>query len=124
MLSNAESDTGNGSEKIKRFRTLTTRAQKLTEEQKMHAERGKQLDEQIKQDELKYGQMLQNLLKLQRALDLKKKHIQEDKERQEQERLSYHSKTEEIRSVVARLNAIAMDEDCGSSAGTSTEQST
>lgn len=100
---------------------MTTRAQQLTEEQKMHSERAQQLDEQIKQDELKYGQMLQHLLKLQRAIDLKKKHIQEDKETQEQEQLSYHSKTEEIRLVVARINAIAMDEDCGSSAGTSLE---
>ena len=75
----------------------------------MHTEKAQQLEEQIKQGELKYGKMLQDYLQLQRALELKKKHIKEDKEARERELASIHSKTEDIRRVLDNINAIATD---------------
>ena len=75
----------------------------------MHTEKAQQLEEQIKQGELKYGKMLQDYLQLQRALELKKKHIKEDKEARERELASIRSKTEDIRRVLDNINAIATD---------------
>jgi hypothetical protein len=91
--------------------TLTAQAQQLGEEQSMHAERIHKLDEEIKQGELKYGKMLQDYLGLQRALELKKKHINEDTEARKQELLSHQRKTEQIRSIIAQVNAIATEEN-------------
>ena len=112
MKSEALSPTPeNLSEKIRVMGTLTAQAQQLGEEQSMHAERIRKLDEEIKQGELKYGKMLQDYLGLQRALELKKKHINEDTEARKQELLSHQRKTEQIRSIIAQVNAIATEEN-------------
>lgn len=111
----------NLAERFRAVGTLTAQAQQLGEEQRMHAERVRQLDEEIKQSELKYGKMLQDYHQLQRALELKKKHIKEDNEAREQESLSHQSKTEQIRSILAKLNAITTGENGESSVGVSSK---
>lgn len=60
---------------------------------------------------------MQDFLQLERALELKKKHIAEDKEARVRELASYQAKTEQIRSITTRINAIATVEDVGSSSG-------
>jgi hypothetical protein len=106
------------------LRSLTAQAQQLTEEQSMHTERAQQLEKEIEQGELKHGKMLQDFLQLQRALELKKKHIEEDKDARKRELQSHHLKTEEIRSIIAKINAIAMDENVASLVGTSAGRNT
>ena len=101
------------SEKMRKMRTLVAQAQQLTEEEKMHTELAQQLKGTIDQGRIEYGQMIQNSLKLQRAIELKKKHIEEDEGRRSME-LSYkQSKTEALRLSIARMNAIAGDENNG-----------
>jgi septal ring factor EnvC (AmiA/AmiB activator) len=107
----------NLSEKIRAMGTLTAQAQRLGEEQTQHSARAQQLDDQIKQGEVKFGKLMQDFLQLERALELKKKHIAEDKEARERELASYQAKTEQIRSIITRVNAIATDENVGSSTG-------
>lgn len=101
------------SEKMRKMRTLLAQAQQLTEEERRHTEVAQELKEKIDQTRIEYGQMIQNSLKLQRAIELKKKHIEEDEGKRNMELSHKQSKTEALRLTIARLNAIAGDENNG-----------
>ena len=60
---------------------------------------------------MKLGKMLRDLFDLQRAIDLKKKHIKEDKEERERELSSSHQKTESVSFILAQISVIATDEN-------------
>jgi hypothetical protein len=96
---------------MRKLRTLVAQAKQLTEEEKMHTELAQQLKGTIDQGRIEYGQMIQNSLKLQRAIELKKKHIEEDEGRLSMEISHKQSKTEALRLTIARMNTIAGDEN-------------
>ena len=104
-------------DKLRQLSTLTAQAHKLAEEQANNKKRANDLEEQIQKGELACGRMLQQALELQNAIEIKKRHLKEDKKKLTSELSSSETKIEEIRSIVSRINALTMETNAGISDG-------
>lgn len=122
---------GNAADKARWLSSLTTRAEKLREEQEMHLQKAQELRGQIKAAELACGrmteqvlgtqetirQLTQRVLEAQDAIVIRKRHIKEDEERLSQELRSRERKMDEILSIVSQVNALALETSTETSVG-------
>lgn len=104
-------------EKVRQLGTLTAQADKLAKEQAIHTKRAKELEEQIKQGELACGRMLQQTLELQRAIEIRKKHIKEDRKELSDELSLREVKMEQIKSIVSSINKLTIETNAEVSIG-------
>ena len=100
-------------DRFHQLKTLTAQADKLAEEQATYTRRTKELEGQIQKGELACGRMLQQALELQNAIDIRKRHVQEDERKLNSELSSRESKIEQIRLIVSRINVLTMEMNAG-----------
>ena len=103
--------------KIQRLSTLTAQAQKLGEEHREHTETAKQLEAHITESELACGRMFQEVLRLQQIIEMRKRHMKEDRERLLSEQSLKESKSERIRLIISQINSLTMETNAEMSAG-------
>lgn len=104
-------------EKVRRLSTLTARVQKLREEQQMHIQRAQGLETQIKEGELACGRMIQQVLQIQQAIEIRKRHVKEDKKILSEELQSKECKMEEMDSILSQMNEIGFETNAEGSGG-------
>jgi len=116
-VSCSRTNSENSMEKVRRLNKLTARVQELREEQQMHNQRAQGLEKQIKEGELACGRMIQQVLQIQQAIEIRKRHVKEDKEILSKELLSKECKMEEMDSILSRMNEIGMETNAEDSDG-------
>ena len=80
----------------------------LRKERATHMHTIEELEAKVANGEILYGKLIQDWLRIQRAMELKKKHIAEDKEQLFREQQSRHDTDETIDSVLASISKLTL----------------
>ncbi|KAK5454969.1 hypothetical protein LTS15_005689 [Exophiala xenobiotica] len=99
------------SEQAEPLPVLFARVTALKKEREKRKENIQKLQGQIEEGEAVCGRLLQQLLELRRAFDLKKQHILEDKDELLREQRSRDGADEEMNLVLAQISALVLAED-------------
>ncbi|KAK5215539.1 hypothetical protein LTR96_011097 [Exophiala xenobiotica] len=96
------------SEQAECLSVLFARVTALKKEREEHKENIRKLQGQIEEGEAVCGRLLQQSLKLKRAIDLKKQHILEDNDELSREQRSRNGADEEMNSVLTQISALVL----------------
>lgn len=88
--------------------TLSAQVQELREAQKRHIENANELEARILKNEVACGRMIESALEIGRMIELKKRHLAEDRERLSRERQSRDEALERVDSIMAQIGRIAL----------------
>lgn len=88
---------------------LSTQLEELRTENVKYAQTTQTLETQIREAEIVCGRLLQNYLEIGRALEVKKRHVREDKERLAKEQQRRQTNNERIDSTVAQISRLILE---------------
>jgi len=103
------SNGGQGSEPSEILQMHLLQLEGLRKERATHVHLIGELEAKITDGEIVYGRLIQTWLKIQRAIELKKKHVAEDKEQLLKEQQSRQNTDEMIDSVLANISKLALE---------------
>ena len=103
------SSGGQGSELSELLRVRLLELEVLRKERATHMDTIGELEVKIAHGEILCGRLIQNWLKIQRAMELKKKHVAEDKEQLSREQQSRNDTDERINSVLADISKLMLE---------------
>lgn len=91
------------------LQTLSKQIEDLRQEHTKHIQNVQRLEVQIEEGEIVCGRLMQQYLEIGRAIQLKKKHLAEDKEELSKEHQSRDSTDQAIDMVLKRISSLVLD---------------
>lgn len=95
--------------RAEQLQRLSAELTELRTENAKHAQATQKLEAQIQEAEIVCGRLLQNYLEIGRALEMKKRHVKEDKERLEKEQRRKRMNNERIDLTVAQISRLILE---------------
>jgi hypothetical protein len=87
---------------------LSAQVQELREAQRRHVENANDLEARIRTNELACGRLIESALEIGRAIDLKKRHLAEDRDRLTRECIARDQTMEKVDSILGQIGRIAL----------------
>lgn len=100
-------------DKPETLRQLGTEMESLRQNHSIHIRRARELEARVEDGEIMCGQMIQKYLELGRAIEIKRKHVNEDKRALSQELSSKDDVMGKIHLIMAQMNVLMAEMQSG-----------